>query len=164
MSKVSGTKTKNLSFSTAEKVQRIEDKMNFKKEVSSIPLIATYVYDFDKHGGAQGDIVMDGPTLPKPCIITKAWAIAQTAPTEAGGPTAKITLEVKAADDLINSEAIATFAVDTPVALIPVGSAATMITMNTDGVDERRVQISIESADLTAGKIYVYVYYILPTK
>ena len=109
-------------------------------------------YDFAKHGGAIGDIVLDTSALPDNAIITQAWIDVVTAPTSGGSATMALT--VQSAGDIKAALAVASWT--GIVACVPVGTAASAIKLTA----ERKVTMAIAVAALTAGKIKVFVEYI----
>jgi len=70
---------------------------------STAKLTATYEYDFRRQGGAIGDFILRGPTLPNNAIITDCWIDVITAPATDGQGTAAIALGFVSATDIQTS-------------------------------------------------------------
>lgn len=124
------------------------------RTLNSIKLI----YDFSKVGGAVGDIKLktsDGDTfkLPAKAIIRRVLIDTVTAPTSGGSAT--IALKAVSAGDLKAAAAFGTYTglLDG----IPAFSAATSIKTSA----EIEPVITIGTAALTAGKIVVFMEYVL---
>lgn len=113
---------------------------------------AVGVYDFSATGGAQGDHEV-GITLPDNAIVTDVLFDVVTAPTSGGSAT--VAFKVQSAGDLKAATAIASWTglLDG----VPVSSAATAIKLTA----QRKVYATIATADLTAGKIKVFVEYVV---
>jgi hypothetical protein len=164
--RVSAAKAKNLSFATARKVQKIEDRLSFKKEIPSIGQSVKYVYDFDSLGGAK-DIgyILSGPSLPLNAVITRAFVVTETA---LAGATATIDLEMMGANDVLSAEAVASFnAAGNIIGCIQDGTAGNMLLCDDVGQSsdpERKMVMTINTANLTAGKFHVHVEYIVTYK
>ncbi|MCD6161945.1 MAG: hypothetical protein J7K40_05980 [candidate division Zixibacteria bacterium] len=118
------------------------------------------VYDFDIHGGTQGDIGL-GVNLPTNAIITRSWYRVLTAPTAEGSDTPTIALGIPT-DDVAGILAPieynnAAFDVDEHDA-IQDGSATNFSEKTTAN---RELTLTIADADLTAGKIELFVDYVV---
>ena len=166
MSRVSGTKAKNQTFATSRKLQKLEDRLNFKKEIAGIYQSAKYVYDFDKHGGTKAtSIILSGPSLPLNAVITRAFIVTETA---LAGATATIDLEMAAANDMLAAEGVASFnAAGNIVDCIQDGAAGNMVLIDDEGQSSdpaRKVVMTINTANLTAGKFHVHVEFIVTYK
>lgn len=117
------------------------------------------VYDFAVNGGAVSTITLKGDNgqsvvIPKGAIVVDCLIDTITpATTSASGTIAFGTGQ--ATNDL--KAALAAASLTGLVACVPVGSAATSIKMTAD----RTMTATIATGALTAGKAYVYVYYIM---
>jgi hypothetical protein len=108
--------------------------------------------DFSLVGGAVGDLAV-GITLPIKAIVRRVFFDVVTPPTSGGSAT--IAFKVQSAGDLKAALAIASWT--GIVAGIPDGTTATMI----KATAERQVYATVATAALTAGKIKVFVDYVV---
>lgn len=115
--------------------------------------IAKATYDFDKHGGAIGDISLE-LVLPNGAIIYDGVVDVLTAPTSGGSAT--VALKLQSSADLLGATAIAS--VTGLLNLIPASAVASAFKLTAD----RTLKVTIATAALTAGKFNVYVQYFLP--
>lgn len=129
---------------------------------------AVEVYDFEVHGGAVSTITLP-IKVPAGAYIKEAYAAVETAPTSGGSAT--IALGLNTNTDLLGATAIADFAVNTAVPLLPNytealdGNAAAGGVISSTPVRvtaERQLKVTIGTAALTAGKIIVYMEYFGP--
>jgi hypothetical protein len=120
--------------------------------------VAKFTYDFDSQGGASGDIVLQGTPLPKNAIIWDGVVDVITVPESGGSATIAVTT-AQSANDLITAAAISGSPWSTTglKALVPVGDAAHGIKMTAD----RAPKIVIGTADLTKGKLNLFIEYYL---
>lgn len=119
------------------------------------------VYDFAVDGGAVSTIKLrDALTaevadkLPSGAIITQVYADVKTACASAGG-TGTIALTANSAGDLL-----AAVDADTKSGIfagIPIGTAGTMVKLTAD----RQISLAIATEALTAGKLYIFVEYVI---
>ncbi len=116
-------------------------------------------YDFAVDGGAQGAITpATNSAIPDNAIILFGLANSTTAATSGGAATIAIgTTAGSSASSLKAAEAVATFGADALVALIPVMSAASAVKMSAAG----QIELTVATADLTAGVIEITVVYIV---
>ena len=110
---------------------------------------ASVLYDFSRDGGAIGDISFQR-LLPEGCIAVKATLDIQTAVV---GATSTVTLKagsttLSAATDLTALSGIA------PLALTDVDGVKVAVSSE--------LKISIAVAAITAGKVRIFVQYLLP--
>ncbi len=117
------------------------------------------IYDFAVSGGAVSTITMKdkrGRTaqLPDGAIVKHCLIDVVTAASSAGSATIAIGTG-QAGNDLKAATAIASYT--GLVACVPVGSAATSIKMTAD----RQPSVTIATAALVAGKINVFIDYVL---
>lgn len=120
------------------------------------------VYDFAVQGGAAGTqyILKDKQgfpvKLPKNSIVTHVFVHTLTAVTSGGAAT--VSLGVNTATDLLNVEAKASFALNAMVKGIPQnGDGTTAVLVTADA----NVYIKPATAALTAGKVNVFIFYVL---
>lgn len=122
-------------------------------------LIAKAKYDFAVQGGAIGTVNLVGEdgkavVLPNKAVVVDCLIDVLTqGATSASGTLALGTGQ--AGNDLKAATAAASYT--GRVACVPVGSAATVIKLTAD----RTMTATIATGALTAGKLWVYVYYIL---
>ena len=119
------------------------------------------LYDFSVQGGAQGTINLDDTlnefgatgdiTIPDNSIVWSGIADVVTDPTSGGSAT--VALGLNTTTDILGATAIAS--VTGLLALVPVGTAATAVKMTA----AQTLDMTIGTADLTAGYINVYLQY-----
>ncbi|SDO95690.1 hypothetical protein [Desulforhopalus singaporensis] len=116
--------------------------------------VALFQYDFEKDGGAVGDITLRGPSIPDGALVDFGLIDVQTAPTSGGAAT--IALELASAGDVKAATAIASFATG-PVSAVPDKTAGNAIKLAANA----SLTMTIAAADLTAGKIVVALEYFM---
>lgn len=152
---------------TAEKKYQL-DRMNSSaiknglgSELNKTKNVAKGIYDFSTQGGvfttAYNLLDDDGVavTIPSGAIVKAVYIHTVVAVTSLGSAT--ISLQMNAANDLLNAEAKATFALNALVAGIPVDTMATAVRATAD----RIVKLVPNTATLTAGKLNVFIEYVL---
>lgn len=117
-------------------------------------------YDFTVQGGAIGSINLldeDGVavTIPSGAIITRTLIYVPVACTSGGSAT--IAVKSKSAADLKAATAYTSFTLAALLDGVPANTAATSIVMTADTIPA----ITIAVAALTAGKINVFIEYVL---
>lgn len=105
-------------------------------------------YDFAVNGGAIGTIELPGE-IPDNAIITKCIVDVHTAPTSGGSAT--VALGLNTTTDLLAATAIASV---TGVVIAKDTAAAFKLTA------DRKVQVTIAVAALTAGKMAIVVEWV----
>lgn len=109
-------------------------------------------YDFDKHGGAQGSIVIG--SIPAGTSVTGGYMNVETAPVGVG---ASIGVTLEAAGDIVAVAAIAgaPWSTTGKKAIIPKRNTpeSTLVTTT----QARNLLFVISAADLTAGKVQLYL-------
>lgn len=110
--------------------------------------------DFDKDGGAVGDIILRGDALPAGAVVTSGVVDVQTSVTSGGSAT--VALAIEGAADVLVSTAIASLGVGL-VDVVPDGAATNMLKTTTT----RNLVASVAVADLTAGKLVVALEYFI---
>jgi hypothetical protein len=120
--------------------------------------VAKATYDFTVDGGAIATIQpVSSPIIPAGAIVLGGIIHASVAPTSGGGATIAIGIGTGAQATAIKAAtAIATYALNTPVVVIPVWSAGFFKT-TADG----KITFTIAAAALTAGKIDVHIVYVM---
>ncbi len=111
-------------------------------------------YDFDKDGGAVGDITLRGGGLPAGAVVTSGVVDVQTAVTSAGAPT--VALAIEGAEDVLAETLKGALGVGL-VDVEPDGTAANMIKTTVP----RNIVATVAVAALTAGKINVALEYFI---
>ena len=133
-----------------------DDSVTNAKTAHGLPKFLTFLYDFAALGGAAGSLTMtaeDGTaqTIPGNAIITNAYAEVETAVTSGGSATVALGL-------VANTDAF--------VGATAKGSLGAGVVLNTandlplKSAVPGTVLATIATADLTAGKIRLYVEYI----
>jgi hypothetical protein len=118
------------------------------------------VYNFAVVGGAVADIALkdiEGATLKLPAgaIITNVIVHVVTACTSGGSAT--VAIKANSAADLCGATAVASLTGNALIAGVPVGTAATAVRLTA----ERTIYATIGTAALTAGKLHVFIDYML---
>jgi hypothetical protein len=120
--------------------------------------VAKATYSFAVNGGAVGDIVLSGGSIPTGAIIMSGVLEVTTVPTSGGAAT--IAVKVEGAADTVAAAAIsgAPWSSTGRKSTIPVGTGATSLKTTAD----RSITITVATAALTAGVFNVYLTYIQP--
>lgn len=113
---------------------------------------AIWTYDFDKYGGAVGDITLD-ELLPSNAVITYAYAHVVAACTSAGAAT--VAARIMSPEDVVAATALASLVIASNVDGVPDNTAGNMIVTTAN----MSLIVTVEVADLTAGKINFVVEY-----
>jgi len=116
--------------------------------------VAQFEYDFAKHGGAIGAITIDPKLLPAGAKVLAGKIDVTTAFV---GATATIAFSVVGAADVLAATAVATFAADALLDVVPVWTAATAIKVAVNS----SLTMTIAVAALTAGKCTINLFYIV---
>lgn len=155
-----------LSYAVKEALNKSNDWVAAKHKLGDLVHQTTNcvkgVYDFSKVGGAQGTYDLkdiDGESavkLPAGAIVLNAFVYAEEAATSGGAAT--IDVQVEAADDLLAAEAVGSFTLGARVQGIPDHANLSQSVLTTA---ERKLQLSVNAADLTAGKLVVYAFYVV---
>ena len=114
--------------------------------------LAVATYNFATLGGVAGDIAL-GVTIPSGAIITSAFVDIITQPTSGGSAT--VAIKAQSAGDILAATAKASL----PVGLldgVPDNTVANAIKCTA----ARELTATIGTANLTAGKFYVFVEYV----
>lgn len=111
-------------------------------------------YDFAVEGGAQGDITLRGDAIPSGAIILDALLHVDTVPTGSG---ATIAIKTEGAADINAADAISGAPWSTTGAK-RADFTATSAPIKTTA--ERAIKATVGTADLTAGKFRVVVFYV----
>lgn len=136
--------------------------MPYKGPFPTVPGIYTVrgQYDFSVDGGAVGDIDLTrNADIPANAVILGGFAEVDTVPTSGGAAT--IAVKVEGAADIIAAAAIsgAPWSTTGRKSVIPVFTGAT--TVKTTAA--RKIQATVATAALTAGKFDVVLFYaVLP--
>lgn len=109
-------------------------------------------YDFARHGGAQGSITIGN--LPSGAWILGGWMNVETAPVGAG---ASIGISSEGAGDIVAVAAIAgaPWSTTGKKAIIPKRNTPESTSILTTAA--RNISFVISGADLTAGKVQLYL-------
>lgn len=126
-------------------------------ELNRCKNVVKCVYDFAVSGGVQGDIGLlddegNPAVVPANAIITRVLVDVLTQPTSAGAAT--VAIKAVGAGDLLGATAKASLTVGLHDG-IPVNTAATSVKATV----QEQIKATIGTADLTAGKINVFVEY-----
>lgn len=118
--------------------------------------MARITYDFAVNGGAVSTIDLGG-SLPANALIRQAWVYVNTAVTSGGTPAVSFGIGASSVNLLAAADITATFTLAAHPALIPVGTAATMVFSTAGG----NLKMAIGTAALTAGKFTVFLEYVV---
>lgn len=116
--------------------------------------VATGLYSFATDGGAVGDIILRGDSLPSGAIIRDALLDVDTALT---GATATVAIKVEAAADVQAAAAISGAPWSTTGAKRSTFIATTAPIKTTAA---RNIVATVATAALTAGVFSVYIFYV----
>lgn len=118
--------------------------------------VAYFEYDYDKEGGAVGDITLDrGDKLPEGAIVTSGVVHSQTAVTSGGSAT--IALKLNSSGDVLAATAISNFTANALLDVVPDGTASNMVRISS----AKYLTMTIATAALTAGKFVVALEYVM---
>lgn len=133
---------------------------------------------YDVSGGDSGTVAAHGlgVYIPDNAIITNAWVDVSTTFTDGASDTATIAVHVQSANDLVAAIAISdstnvwdagihatkinNFALDGN-ALTQVAMAAARAATNIKTTAQREITVTVGTAALTAGKLRVFVEYVI---
>ncbi len=118
------------------------------------------IYDFSVDGGAVGTIYLkdafgEKAMLPSGALIKKVIIHVETALTSGG--LATISVGSEAAADLKAATAVASYSLAANLDGVPDGAAANIVRLTAD----KQIQIAVAVAALTAGKLHVFVDYVV---
>lgn len=117
--------------------------------------VAVGLYDFATDGGAVGDIILRGDTIPSGAIILDALIHVDTVLTSGGAAT--VAVKAESAADINAADAISGAPWSTTGAKRGDHTATTAPVKTTAA---RSIVATVGTAALTAGKFSVYVTYI----
>ncbi len=120
--------------------------------------VAYFQYDFSKQGGAVGDILVGGDSIPQNAVIRRGMIDVQTAATSGG--LATIAVSAVNAADVLGATAVASFSLNAMLDVVPVNTAATSI--RAASADIKQIKITVAVAALTAGVFTVALEYLRP--
>lgn len=135
-------------------------KHSLSKELHKVLNCTKGVYNFATDGGAVGDYNLkddDGAVVkvPSGAVVLNAFARVVTACTSGGLATVDVQLE--GANDLLAAAAVASLTLGANLQGVPdFGTLADAVVTTA----ERTLQLSVNVAALTAGKVHVYVFYV----
>jgi hypothetical protein len=120
--------------------------------------VAQAVYDFAVDGGAIGAITpVETVTLPTGAILVGGIVFVPTAVLSAGSATVAVgTTAGSSASALLAATAKATLAALAVLPLVPTNAVPVRLTA------EGKVNVTVAAAALTAGKLQVFVFFIVP--
>lgn len=154
----------NLSLELAEQLTRMNGtayKYNLGRLISNSMACVKGIYDFTKVGGAIGTFNLvddDGAAvvIPSGALILNSFTFVKVAATSGGSAT--IALNSEGAGDLLAAAAVAGFTLSAKLQGIPdFGTLADSVLTTA----ARNLQATVATAALTAGKLEVYVFYVL---
>jgi len=119
------------------------------------PRPAVGLYDFATDGGAAGDITLRGDTIPSGAVIVDALIHVDTAVTSGGAAT--LAIKIESAADINAADAVSGAPWSTTGAKRGDFTATTAPIKTTAA---RNIVATVATADLTAGKFTVVVWYV----
>jgi hypothetical protein len=152
-----------ITLTKRERLNRMNShafKYELGSELDKKPGMLKAVYDFSTQGGAIGDISLKdvegaAAILPSGAIVTKVFIDVVTAVTSDGAAT--VAVKSEGAGDMLSATAKASFTLAALLAGVQDGAVGNMIRMTAD----RTIKITVAAADLTAGKLNVFIEYVL---
>lgn len=113
-------------------------------------------YKFSRDGGAVGAIKLkdhngDVVKVPNGFLIWDAVVLVKTQVTSGGAAT--LALGANTTNDIDAAEAVATYAANAKIAMIPVGTAASAVLVTA----EREITLTVASFALTAGEFDLFL-------
>lgn len=117
--------------------------------------VAYFEYNFDRDGGAVGDIDMRGDALPEGAIVTSGMVHVVAAVTSDGAAT--VALKLLGAGDILAATAKASLTANALIDTVPAGTAATAIRVTTAGA---KLKATVGTAALKTGKIVCALEYL----
>jgi hypothetical protein len=121
--------------------------------------VAYYEYDFAKHGGVQGDILVNGHGLPDGAVVDKGLVDVKDGVLSGGEAT--VAIGINSAGDLLAATAKANLATGDMLDTIPDGTAANVVRVS--GPTNQLI-FTVAAADLTAGRIVVALEYYITSE
>lgn len=118
--------------------------------------VAYFKYDFAKHGGVVGDIVVDGYGIPSGSIIKSGIIHVVTAVTSGGLST--VAIKALTSADILASTAKASLTANALLDTVPDNTAANAILTS---ANLTALTFTVGTAALTAGKIVVALEYVV---
>jgi len=119
--------------------------------------VAYFTYDFDKHGGAVGDITVYGNGIPKGALIDQGKVDVQAAVTSSGSAT--LAAKAVGSGDVLGSTGKASLTADAKLDAVPDGTASNAI-RTTAAINS--ITVTVGTAALTAGKVVFALEYYRP--
>ena len=117
-----------------------------------------FLYYFAVQGGAQGALTLSGNSkLPIGAVVTRFWAVVETAVTSGGSATVAFGT-VTDADAFLAATAKASLG-----ACITIGGGPAAAHVQVAVANDRTVNATVATADLTAGKIRCFVEFWMPS-
>ncbi len=111
-------------------------------------------YDVASLGGHSLAVIELGVSLPDNAIITRSFVDVLTSFTGTG---ATVSIGSEASTDILNAVAVTGLVADTRVEGVSTGTAATMKKMTA----ERGIRVDVNTSAVTAGKLKVYLEYVM---
>jgi len=118
--------------------------------------VASYQYDFTKHGGAIGAIEVLGDGIPKGAVILDGIVHVNVAATSEGSAT--VAVMAVGAGDILGATAVASLTLAALLDTVPVGTAATAIKLT---ASINKLTFTVAVAALLTGKITVSLRYLM---
>lgn len=115
-----------------------------------------FEYDFDKEGGAVGNITLRGGKVPLGAVVLGGCILGQT--NCASGGAATIALSLEAANDVYSAATFDSFDDGAILDVVPDWTATNMILIDTAG--GAPLVMAIATDTLTAGKFRVALFFV----
>lgn len=123
--------------------------------LSSAKKVAYFEYDFAKHGGAVGDITVEGDVVPADAVITGGGIHVKAAVTSGGAAT--MAIKALSAADILAATAKASLSLNALIETVPVPQTGSTWIRTTSALTA--LTFSPAVAALTAGKVVVALEY-----
>jgi phage baseplate assembly protein gpV len=128
--------------------------------LAAIPKLAKATYDFAEFGGGQSTFTLTGVTIPDNAMIVGGWVDTETNPASGGAATIAFGMTLGAVTDLfLGATAFDQFDSQAGGQLTAVNQATPAQYMKMAG--SSTITCTIGGANLTAGKLHIYLQYVV---
>lgn len=117
--------------------------------------VAQFEYDFALHGGAVGTITVANDVIPDDAVIQDGFLEIKDAITSNGEAT--VALQISSSEDILAATAKGSLTAAALLDIVPDGTATNMIKT----AAKQNLSVVVAVADLTAGKFWVCLRYIV---
>lgn len=117
--------------------------------------VAMFEFDFALHGGAVGTITVANDVIPDDAVIQDGFVEVKDAITSGGSAT--VALHINSSEDIMAATAKGSLTAGALLDVVPDGTATNMIKT----AAKQNLSFVIAVADITAGKVWVCLRYIV---